>query len=162
MTGNALLLVWLQKSRWLQQQQASVQQHQLLLPVVGRQTEGKEVGELPLAVLEQQRRDVLGLQLQEQEQLGDELLQYLRQQQQQASVQQQQLPVVGWQAEGNKVGELPLAAMEQQRRDLLGLQLQEQQQLAVEQVLGQSRRVLCSLPSNAAAALHTHVLSCRA
>ena len=95
------MLMWLQKSRWLQQQQASVQQQQLL-QVVGRQAEGKEVGELPLA------------------------------------------------------------AMEQQRRDLLGLQLQEQQQLAVEQVLGQSRRVLCSLPSNAAAALHTHVLSCRA
>ena len=75
------MLVWLQKSWWLQQQQASGQQQQLL-PVVGRQTEGKEVGELPLAVLEQQRRDVLGLQLQEQEQLGDELLQYLRQQQQ--------------------------------------------------------------------------------
>ena len=101
MTGNALLLVWLQKSRWLQQQQASGQQHQLL-PVVGRLTEGKKVGELPLAAMEQQRRDVLGLQLQEDEQLGDELL------------------------------------------------------------LGQSRRVLCSLPSNAAAALHTHVLSCRA
>jgi hypothetical protein len=131
--------------------------------VVGRLTEGKEVGELPLAALEQQRRDVLGLQLQEQEQLGDELLQYLRLQQQQASVQQQQLlPVVGRQKEGKEVGELPLAALEQQRRDVLGLQQQEQQQLAVEQVLGQSRRALCSLPSNAAAALHTHALSCRA
>ena len=78
------MLVWLQKSRWLQQQQASGQQQQLL-PVVGWLTEGKEVGELPLAALEQQRRDVLGLQQQEQEQLGDELLQYLRLQQQQAS-----------------------------------------------------------------------------
>ncbi len=75
------MLVWLQKSRWLQQQQASVQQQQLL-QVVGRQAEGKEVGELPLAEMEQQRRDLLGLQLQEDEQLGDELLQYLRRQQQ--------------------------------------------------------------------------------
>ena len=74
------MLVWLQKSRWLQQQQASVQQQQL--PVVGWQAEGKKVGELPLAAMEQQRRDVLGLQLQEDEQLGDELLQYLRRQQQ--------------------------------------------------------------------------------
>ena len=69
------MLVWLQKSRWLQQLQASGQQQQLL-PVLGWLTEGKEVGELPLAALEQQRRDrdVLGLQLQEEEQLEDELL----------------------------------------------------------------------------------------
>ena len=85
---DALLQVRPQISRRLQLQQASGQQQQLL-PVVGRLTEGKEVGELPLAAQGQQRRDVLGLQQQEEQQLEDALLQYLRRQQQQASVQQQ-------------------------------------------------------------------------
>ena len=82
---DALLQVRPQKSRRLQLQQASGQQQQQLLPVVGRLTEGKEVGELPLAAQGQQRCDVLGLQQQEEHQLEDALLQYLRRQRQQAA-----------------------------------------------------------------------------